>query len=377
MKDYYKILGVAEGATEDEIKKAYRKLAHKYHPDKGGGDEDKFKEINEAYQVLSNKEKRTQYDRFKKTGGAFGDFSNFGGGYGPFGNAQGGPFGGAQGGPDFNFDMSGFSDFDMGDIFEVFFEGLGMKDRRRTYNRGSDMEIIQEISLEEAFSGVEKKIKFSTYIKCDKCSGHGHDLKAGTEKCSVCAGKGEIKETKNTFFGSFTQVKSCPKCFGTGNVPKNICKYCGGSGKIKGERDVVVKILPGVGEGQVIKIIGAGEAGERGAGEGDLFVRIKIRSHDKFERKGNDLFTKKEVKLVDFLEAFLDEKKLEISTISGKKADIKFSEDFILSKPIMLKGEGMPLFNSFGRGDLFVELKIKKPKKMNSKIKKLLEELDE
>lgn len=379
MKDYYKILGVSETASEGDIKKAYRKLALKYHPDKSGGDDKKFKEINEAYQVLSNQGKRAKYDRFKKTGASFEGFSaadgpasgwDFTRANGPFGGAQGGPF-------DFNFNMGGggFADFDLNDILETFFEGFGGRDKRRTYNRGSDIEIIQEITLEDAFKGVEKKLHFQTFVKCDKCSGVGYDQKAGTEKCSVCAGKGEIKEIKNTFFGSLTQVKTCSRCFGTGNIPKNVCAKCGGTGRVRGEKEAAVKIFPGVNAGQVIKIIGAGEAGEREAGEGDLFVRIKIIPHFHFERRGDDLFVKKEIKLTDFLLALMDEKDIVVQGISGGKIEVKIPADFNLGKPVVIKNEGMPIFNQSGRGNLFIELKIKKPKKLSQKAKKLLEEL--
>lgn len=391
MKDYYKILGVSENVTEEEIKKAYRKLAHKYHPDKSGGNEEKFKEINEAYQVLSSREKRSQYDRVKKMGASFDsaqdwDFNQAGGPFGgfqggPFDWAQGRPFGGAQGpfgsNQGFDFDFGNFGDmYDLNDIFEAFFGSLGVKDKRRTYKRGSDIEISQEITLEEAFKGIEKIIKYNTFIKCHKCQGLGYDQKLGVEKCSVCAGKGEIKETKNTFFGSFTQVKSCPSCFGTSSVPKKMCAECSGTGKQRGEKEVKIKILQGVADEQIIKITSAGEAGERGAGEGDLFVRIKIKPHPVFIRKGNDLFIKKEIKISDLILILTDSgKSLEVPIISGWKKEIKLPKDFNLTQPIMVEGEGMPRFNQVGRGNLFVEFKIKKPSKISGKAQKLLEEL--
>lgn len=379
MKDYYKILGVSESATEEEIKKAYRKLALKYHPDKSGGDDKKFKEINEAYQVLSSREKRLQYDRVKKMGGDFSasgwDFGQTGG---PFGGFQGGPFS-AQGGPasGYDFDFGNFAEmYDLGDIFEAFFGGLGVKDKRRTYKRGSDIEISQEVTLEEAFKGIEKIIKYNTFIKCYKCGGLGYDQKLGVEKCSVCAGKGEIKETKDTFFGSFTQVKTCPTCFGTGSVPKKMCAECSGTGKQRGEKEVKIKILPGVADEQIIKITGAGEAGERGAGEGDLFVKVKIKPHSIFARKGNDLFVKKEIKISDLILILTDlGKPLEAPIISGGKKEIKLPKDFDLSRSVIIEGEGMPHFNQGGRGNLFVEFKIKNPSKISGKAQKILEEL--
>jgi len=375
MKDYYKILGVSRDASEEEIKKAFRKLAHKYHPDKGG-DEKKFKEINEAYQVLSNKEKRAQYDRFGRVfeGGAG---PGFGAGFEwPFGFTQGEPFG------EVKFDFGG--DFgDLSDIFDAFFEGLGVKQKRRTYQRGADIQINEEISLEEAFHGTERKMKYAVLVRCKNCNGLGHDPKAGFEKCNVCGGRGEVREVQRTFFGQFEQVKRCERCFGTGEIPKKVCNVCGGSGRVKGEREITVEIRPGVSDGQIIKIPLAGEAGERGAKEGDLYVRIKIKPHPIFRRQGDDLIVKKEVKLIDLLLG----KKIEIPTISGNpegkqasygagKLKIEVPENFDLKNNLRIAGEGMPHFGSFGRGDLFVELNIKTPKKLSAKAKKILEELE-
>jgi len=363
MKDYYKILGVPRDASEEEIKKAFRKLAHKYHPDKGG-DEKKFKEINEAYQVLSNKEKRAQYDRFGRVfEGATGP--GFGAGFEwPFGFAQGEPFG------EVKFDFGG--DFgDLSDIFDAFFEGLGVKQKRRTYQRGADVQITEEISLEEAFRGTEKRIKYSVLVRCEKCNGLGYDPKEGFEKCNVCGGRGEIREVRRTFFGQFEQVKRCEHCFGTGEIPKKICDVCRGSGRVKGERDITVEIRPGISDGQIIKIPSAGEAGERGTKEGDLYVRVKIKPHPVFRRQGDDLIVKKEVKLIDLLLG----KKIEIPTISGNKLKIEVPENFDLKNNLRIPGEGMPHFGSFGRGDLFVELNIKTPKRMSERAKKFLEEL--
>lgn len=361
-KDYYKILGVDKGASEEEVKRAFRKLAHKYHPDKGG-DEKKFKEINEAYQVLSNKEKRSQYDRFGQVFSAGGGPAYGGEGGGPFGFGQN-PFG------DVKFDFGG--DFgDLGDIFDAFFEGMGVKQKRRTYERGADIQITEEISLEEAFRGVEKKIKYNVSVRCAKCNGLGHDPKAGFETCPVCAGRGEIKETRRSFFGDFVQVKTCDKCFGTGQLPKKVCDVCHGSGRVRGEREVKVEIRPGITDNQIIKIQASGEAGERGTKEGDLYVRVKIRPHVIFKRQGDDLFVKKQISLIDLL----FEKKIEIPTVGGNKLSVQIPADFDLKQNLRISSEGMPRFNGFGRGDLFVELIVKTPKKMSAKAKKILEDL--
>ncbi|TRZ64033.1 MAG: molecular chaperone DnaJ, partial [Spirochaetia bacterium] len=308
--DYYKILGINKGASEEDVKKAFRKLAHKYHPDKGG-DEKKFKEINEAYQVLSNKEKRAQYDRF---GRVFSGNQQAGGGFNDFDFSQGGPFGGAQDEP-FGFDfgqgnpfggdgarMDFSGDFgDLSDVFDAFFEGMGVKQKRRSYHGGADIQIAQEIDLEEAYRGAEKKIKYSVSIKCEKCGGLGHDPKAGFEKCETCGGRGEIKEIRKSFFGDIMQVKACPKCFGAGQIPKKVCEVCHGVGKMKGEKNLTIEIRSGIADGQIIKIQGGGEAGERGAKEGDLYVIIKIKPHSIFKRQGDDLIIKKDFKMVDLL----------------------------------------------------------------------------
>lgn len=374
MKDYYKVLGINKGASEEEIKKAFRKLAHKYHPDKGG-DEKKFKEINEAYQVLSDKQKRAQYDRF----GRF--FDRAGGGPGGFGfdPFAGSPFGFGQG-PfgEIKFDFDG--DFgDLGDIFDAFFEGLGVKQKRRTYRRGSDVQVIQEITLEEAFRGIKKNIDYQATIRCEKCGGVGYDPKAGFNECGVCGGQGEIKETRQTFFGNFIQVKSCQQCFGAGKIPKKVCEFCKGSGRIMGERSVNIEIRPGVQDGQLIKIKSAGEAGERGTEEGDLYVIIKIKTHPVFERRGDDLLVKKEVSLIDLLLG----KKIEIPTISGNRLKIEVPADFDLKQDLRIPGEGMLHFPStssgqggYDRGDLIIKLTVKTPKKLSEKAKRILEELD-
>lgn len=348
-KDYYKILGVDRNASEEEIKKAFRKLAHQYHPDRGG-DEKKFKEINEAYQILSNKEKRAQYDRFGQT------FD----GQSPFG---------------FGWDFKGFEGFedlgDLGDIFESFFEGFGFK-KRRTYKRGSDLELAIEITLEEAFKGVEKNLKYSTFVDCQNCSAAGHFKEAGFTTCSICDGRGEIKESRQTFFGSFNQVRVCSKCNGAGKIPNKICSNCKGSGRIMTQKEVKIKIAPGISNGQLIKMSRLGEAGERGAEPGDLYVQIRIKPHPIFERRGDDLLVKKEINLIDVLL----NKKIEIKSISGDKINIEIPEGFNLAKKLKIAGEGMPHFNGYGRGSLFVEFEVKVPKKLSGKAKKLLEDLE-
>lgn len=359
--DYYKILGVEKGASEDDIKKAYRKLAHQYHPDKKGGDEQKFKEINEAYQTLSNKEKRVHYDRFGKT---FDGAGAGPGGYGGF----------SQGG--YGFDFQGGDFGDLGDIFEAFFEGMGGQQKRKTYTHGSDLEMTQEIPLEDAYRGIEKTVSYKVNVQCQQCRGLGHDAKTVFSQCKKCDGRGEIRETRSTFFGNFAQVKTCMECHGTGQIPDKKCSRCSGSGIAKGEKTITIKILPGITDGQIIKVAGAGEAGERGAQAGDLYLHIRVRPHKAFVRRDDNLVIEKEIRLLDLLAYFSGgDHPILVPTISGKELSLFIPHDFLFDKPFKVSGEGMPHFNRVGKGDLFVHFKIVPPRKMNSTAKRLLEEL--
>ncbi len=365
-KDYYKILGVNKGSSEEELKKAYRKLAHQYHPDKSGGNEAKFKEVNEAYQVLGNKVKREQYDKFGTVfegggtpgganGAGFGDFSGFG-----FGN-------GAQ----WNVDMGE----DMGDIFETIFDQFGGKRRRTTYTQGSDIELAYEISLEEAFQGVKNTVRFKTRVSCDTCKGVGHDASKGFTKCGTCGGKGEVRVERQTFFGNISQVKTCDSCSGSWETPNKSCATCKGKGRIEGNREVVLEVSPGVEDGQIIKLKGMGEAGELGTTSGDLYVIVKIKPHPRFERRKDDLYTKTEVRITDVLL----EHEIELTDIGGEKFLFTIPGGTDLSKELKIEGRGMPKFGSFGRqsrGNLFVTLVLKTPKHTSKKAKDLLEDLN-
>lgn len=364
MDDYYKILGVTKNASDEEIKKAYRRLAHKYHPDKPDGDEKMFKKINEAYQVLSNKEKRAQYDRFGRV------FSTGGGpAYGGEGfNWDNFDFGA---GGNYRFDF-GEDMFDLNSILENLFANFGGS-KRQTYTHGSDIEITKEITLSEAFHGINSKVKFKTYIPCKFCQGLGYDKSKGFAGCSLCQGRGEVKEQRKTFFGHFAQIKTCPTCRGRGEVPNKICDVCGGSGRILGEREVAFEVSPGVEDGQLIKVKGAGETGERGGAKGDLYITIRIKPHPVFRREKADLYMTKEVKFTDALLG----RKIRIKDISGEEFEVVIPQNFDFKDKLRVPGRGMPIFG-FGasRGDLYISFTLKTPKKLSAKAKKLLEDLE-
>src|SRR3972149_4021435 len=348
MSDYYDILGIKKTASKEEIKKAYRSLAHKYHPDRPGGSAERFKEVSEAYQILSDEEKRQQYDKF---GRAFSAGSGF----------PGGAWG-------WDFDFSGVEDAsELEDIFNAFFEGLGIKQKRRTYTRGADLELVAEITLEEAKSGKLLKLDYDSLVECKTCDGVGYESKAGLKKCDYCGGRGEIREDRSSFFGQFSRVVTCKHCRGTGQIPKEPCATCDASGRVKGQRKAEIDIRPGVIDGQIIKVKGIGEAGERQAGGGDLYLRITIKHHPIFERRGNDLYRQAEIGLLDVLLG----KEIRTITLDGKEIKVKIPSGFELGGELRVRGEGI-----ISEGDLVIRLKVTTPKHLNPKVKKMLEDLE-
>lgn len=348
MKDYYQILGVSRSASPDDIKKAYRQMAHKYHPDKAGGSEAKFKEINEAYQVLSDPGKKAQYDRFGRVADGAG------------------PSAGPNG---FNWDFN-YSDFsnmgDIGDIFESFFEGMGVRPRKKAYDRGADLQLGVEITLEEARSGKFIDLEFQTKLTCEICKGLGYKAEKGVKKCEYCAGRGEIRESRNTIFGNFVQVVACPECHGTGEIPVELCSSCKGEGRKKGVRSFRLEIRPGVTDNQIIKVKGMGEAGERKAEAGDLYVRVSVKKHPVFERVGEDLKMQLEVPITDIMLG----KKREIVGLGGGKISIQIPAGFDVSRELRIPGEGVTK-----NGSLLIHIKLKSPR-LSHKAKQLAEELE-
>ena len=353
-KDYYNTLGVSKGASKEEIKKAYRKLAHQYHPDKGGGDEDKFKEINEAYQVLSDDSKRQQYDQFGQS---------FNGGSGPFGAGGFDPFGGAQGGVD----------FDLGDIFEQFFGGGASSGARRgrRETRGRDIEVNLEITLEEAYSGVQKDVSYQTHVVCERCGGKKHEPGSKMITCPTCRGVGKIKQQQRTFLGVFENVQVCPECRGGGSIPDKKCTKCYGEGRVQDSVNVTVDIPAGISDGSALTVEGAGEAGTGGS-SGALYAHITVKPHSVFKRRESDLYSSVNVNVS---QAVLGDA-VKVETIDGK-VDLKVPAGTQSGELIRMRGKGMPKLRSRGRGDHFVEVNVEIPKKVTKKTESLFKKLRE
>jgi len=358
--DYYELLGVAKSATQDEIKKAFHKLAHKHHPDKGG-DEKKFKEINEAYQVLSDKTKRAQYDQFGRV------FENGQPGGNPF---EGWAWGSGQQGQNVEFDFG-----DIGDIFEDFFGGASpfgaRKSSKKDFRKGKDIQVDIEIPLEKTLKESVEKIILSKQVTCHRCQGAGAEPGSKIKECFSCRGTGQVQQIKKIAFGSYTTLATCPECKGEGTIPEKPCNVCRGEGRIKGQETIEVKIPGGIDTNQVIRIDGKGEAGKKNGKPGNLFVRIFVKQHPVFERRGDDLFTRSEI---NFSQATLGDE-IEIKALEGINLLVEVPGGTESGKILRISGKGIPHFNGYGRGNLYIELKVKTPRKLTKEQKKLLEEL--
>lgn len=342
-RDYYQILGVDRTASKDEIKKSFRRLAHQHHPDKGGGDEARFKEINEAYQVLSDDAKRSQYDRF---GTAF---------------EQGG-FRGASG-----FDFEGL---DLGDIFGEFFGG-GRRSRQRS-RRGRDISVELTVDFEESFFGADKDIHIRRAGACSRCSGTGREPGTAEVACSTCRGEGEVRQTARSFFGAFTQVAMCPTCRGRGKVAAEPCLLCRGAGRENAAKTLRVHIPAGIDEGGTIKLSREGEAGEAGEPAGDLYVRVHVLAHPVLRREGDDLYVAQEI---SFTQAALGAG-VEVTLPDGS-IRVEIPGGVQSGTAIRVRAKGMPELGGRGRGDLYVHIEVKTPERLSRKARKLLEELRE
>lgn len=371
--DYYQVLGVPKSASQEEIKKAFHKLAHKHHPDKGG-DEKKFKEINEAYQVLSDKTKRTQYDQFGRVFDQGGE---------PVGNNQGWDFNWAwsnrpQQDNNFEFDLG-----DIGDIFEDFFGaggvpfGSGRRTAKKNHKKGRDIQVDIEIPLEKTLKEFIEKINLVKQILCHRCQGSGAEPGSKSKECFSCRGTGQVQQIKKTFLGSYTILSTCPECKGEGTIPEKPCNVCKGEGRIKGQETIEIHIPAGVDTNQVIRAEQKGEAGKRGWPKGhpsgNLYVRLFVKKHPEFERRGDDLFTETQI---SFWQAVLGDE-VEIETLEKTKILLDIPAGTESGKVFRVSGKGIPHFGGYGKGNLYIELKIKTPKKLSKKQKELLEKLKE
>ncbi len=347
-RDYYEVLGVSRDATQEEIKKAYRKLARQYHPDANPNDKDaeaKFKEITEAYEVLSDPEKRAQYDRFghAATGAqGFGGFEGFGG-FGGFGTDFGG----------------------LGDIFDMFFGGTSR--HRRGPEKGEDIRVDLELSFKEAAFGLEKDIRVPRMEPCSTCNGTGAAPGTRPVTCPVCGGSGQIQFAQSTPFGRMFQTRTCDRCRGAGRIIEKPCANCHGSGQVRRTRTIHIKIPAGVDDGTRLRVAGEGEAGLRGGPPGDLYVYIHVRPHKIFKREGNDVIMELPI---SFAQAALGDE-VEVPTLEGK-ATIRIPEGTQHGTIFRLRGKGIPDLRGYGRGDQLVQVKVVTPTRLTEEQKKLL-----
>ncbi|TYO97248.1 molecular chaperone DnaJ [Desulfallas thermosapovorans] len=345
-RDYYEVLGVSRDASPDEIKKAFRKLARQYHPDANKEDKnaaEKFKEINEAYEVLSNPEKRGAYDRF---GHAATD-GQFNGGFGGFGGAD---FGG------------------IGDIFDMFFGGGG-RQRRNGPEPGADLRVDMELTFEEAAFGLEKDVKIPRTENCSTCGGSGAAPGTSKRNCDVCHGTGQIQYAQSTPFGRIVQSRTCDRCRGAGVIIEKPCPTCRGSGQVKRSRTIKVKIPAGVDTGSRLRLAGEGEIGLRGGPPGDLFVYIYVQPHAVFKREGNHVIIDAEI---NFAQAALGDE-ISVPTLEGQ-AKLKVPEGTQSGTVLRMRNKGIPDVRGYGRGDQHVRIKVVTPTRLTSKQRELLRE---
>ncbi len=358
-KDFYEILGVGRNASQDEIKKAYRQMALKYHPDRNSGNkeaEERFKEAAEAYEVLSDPEKRQRYNQFGfdgLRGTNYRDFTDINDIFNTFGDIFTGGFGGS--------------------IFDEVFGG-GQRSRRRSSTQhgqpGSDLRIKLSMTLEEIANGVEKKIKVKRQKKCDICNGSGAKSSSSRTTCPQCGGSGELRQVSRSMFGQFVNITTCPSCDGEGKIIKEPCTACYGEGRVQGESTIKVTVPAGVSEGNYIPLHGQGNAGRRGGPAGDLFVMIEEEPHPHFKRNGDDIIYDM---WINYPTAALGGE-IEVPTLTGK-AKLEIDPGTPAGRMLRMKERGIPHLNSYGRGDQLVRVNVWVPTKLNSKEKELLRAL--
>ena len=353
-KNYYDVLGLDKSAKKDEIKKAFYKLASKYHPDKGG-DAEKFKEINEAYQVLSDDKKRKEYDTYGQT------FN----GQGPMGGGWSQGFGG--------FNASDFADmqFDFGDLGDIFGDMFGGGAGMRT-KRGRDISLEIDVTFKEAVFGTERNVLINKISTCSICDGTGAKKASEMVTCTTCNGQGKVHDVKKTFMGTFQTVRTCEVCYGKGKIPKERCHECRGAGVVNAREEIHIEVPAGIGNGEMIRMAGMGEA-ISGGQTGDLYVKIHVHTDKLWKREGNDLVIKHSIKLTDALLGIRQ-------TIDGLDGPIELDIPAGVSagETLRVKGRGVPhVHDKHRRGDVLIKLEIAMPKKLSKKAMKLVEEMKE
>ena len=356
MVDYYKTLGVDRNASPDELKKAYRKLAHQYHPDKKGGDEAKFKEINEAYQTLSDPQKRAHYDRFGTAPGSGSGFGGFGGGFDGFDFSQFKGFGGK----DFDFE-------DVFDVFGNFFTNRGPRQAEKSVDRGEDIEATIGIYFTEMARGTVKRFEFTKYNTCEKCVGSGVNVGSKLITCSVCNGQGEVRENVSSIFGNLMRIYTCKACKGKGKMPENNCSVCKGEGRVRSGKTLKIEVPAGVRDGQTLIVKNQGKAGFRNGPAGDLYVRVQVASDKRFKRIDNDIVYNLNLKLTDALLGGT----VFVPTLDGDK-EIEIPAGIRDGEELRLKNFGI---HGHRKGDQVLKIKIEIPKKLSSLAKELVKEL--
>lgn len=356
-KNYYETLGVNKDASKEEIKKAFHKLAHKHHPDKNNGDDKKFKEVNEAYQVLSDDKKRSSYDQFGSADGPQG----FGGGQGYYGQ-QGQGFGG--------FDFSGAQGFDMGDLGDIFgdFFGGGMRRNSSNKRRGRDIQTEMDLTFSESIFGIKKTISINKQSTCDICKGTGGKVGTKMNTCNTCKGNGQIKEIRRSILGSFSTTKICETCLGVGKIPSEKCSTCRGQGVYKKQKEIELNIPSGINNTEMLKMSGGGED-IQGGQSGDLYVRLNVKSHPLYKRDGLNLTMDLQINLTDALLGITHK----LKTLEGDILDIKIPEGINHNEMLRVRGRGVP--SSRGRGDIIIRVQVKMPSKLSRKSKEIIEEL--
>jgi len=358
-RDYYEVLGVGHEASLEEIKKAYRKLAKQFHPDRDGGDAVRFKEATEAYEILSDPEKRRQYDHF----GHAGPEQSFD--FGP---------------TDFSRARSAFEEFGFGsaweDIFDTFF-GEGMRSTRTRQRRrsraqpGEDLEYRLRITLEDAALGTRMKVTIPRYTVCERCQGSGREPGTSVETCPVCKGQGQLEYHQRTMLGNFVNVRPCERCGGFGEIVASPCKRCSGQGRVHEQSRLSIRIPPGVDTGSRLRVQGEGNAGLSGGPPGDLYIVVEVAPHDRFTRKGDDLYVQM---ALTFSQAALGAR-LKVPTLTGQE-DLQIPAGTQSGETFRLKGQGITHLRGHGRGDLIVEARVVTPNRLTRRQRELLEELD-